>query len=73
MADANMPSKNKLHGKAAIVTGGATALAFAAYGAPAVIIADAQDEKGPKRRRFDRPTAAPTSTATSPTRHRSKP
>ena len=52
MADANMPSKNKLHGKVAIVTGGASSIgeatdrAFAAYGARAVIIAGVQDEKG---------------------------
>ena len=45
-------SNNKLQGKVAIVTGGAsgmgeaTARAFAAHGARAIVIADVQDEKG---------------------------
>ena len=46
------PSNKKLHGKVAIITGGAsgmgeaTARHFAAHGAKAIIIADVQDEKG---------------------------
>ena len=45
-------SNNKLQGKVAIVTGGAssmgeaTAREFAAHGARAIVIADVQDEKG---------------------------
>ena len=46
------PSKNKLQGKVAIITGGAsglgeaTARRFADHGARAIVIADVQDEKG---------------------------
>ena len=45
---------NKLQGKVAIITGGAsgmgeaTAHQFAAHGARAIVIADVQDEKGQK-------------------------
>ncbi|XP_024031972.1 (-)-isopiperitenol/(-)-carveol dehydrogenase, mitochondrial [Morus notabilis] len=51
MAD-TIASRNKLHGKVAIVTGGASGIgeasarSFAAHGARAVVIADVQDEKG---------------------------
>lgn len=52
MADLLPPIKQKLHGKVAIVTGGAsgigeaTARHFAHHGARAVVIADVQDQKG---------------------------
>jgi len=45
-------SNNKLQGKMAIITGGAsgmgkvTARKFAAHGTRAIVIADVQDEKG---------------------------
>ncbi|KAF3437715.1 hypothetical protein FNV43_RR20471 [Rhamnella rubrinervis] len=54
MTDLLLPTKHKLHGKVAIVTGGAsgfgevTALHFINHGARAVVIADVQDEKGQK-------------------------
>ncbi|KAF3437727.1 hypothetical protein FNV43_RR20483 [Rhamnella rubrinervis] len=54
MTDLLLPTKHKLHGKVAIVTGGAsgfgevTARHFINHGARAVVIADVQDEKGQK-------------------------
>ena len=74
-----IPSKKKLDGKVAIVTGGAsgigeaTARSFAAHGAHAIVIADVQDEKGENVAVQSGPSAAATSTATSPTRSESKP
>ncbi|KAF3437721.1 hypothetical protein FNV43_RR20477 [Rhamnella rubrinervis] len=54
MTDLVQHIKNKLHGKVAIVTGGASGLGevtarhFINHGARAVVIADVQDEKGQK-------------------------
>ncbi|KAF3437723.1 hypothetical protein FNV43_RR20479 [Rhamnella rubrinervis] len=54
MTDLLLPTKHKLQGKVAIVTGGAsgfgevTARNFINHGARAVVIADVQDEKGQK-------------------------
>ncbi|KAF3437720.1 hypothetical protein FNV43_RR20476 [Rhamnella rubrinervis] len=60
-----LPTKHKLHGKVAIVTGGAsgfgevTARHFINHGARAVVIADIQDEKGQKGRRIDQSRPLP--------------